>query len=98
MSFWVRIHFQSASFISLTDVKRPLYIVGAGDLGTSAHELDEELTRIFKAATKWGAIVLIDEADVFLEERSLHDLARNAVVAVFLRQLEYEMFLPVCFL
>lgn len=33
--------------------------------------------------------MLIDEADVFLEERSLHDLLRNAMVAVFLRQLEY---------
>jgi hypothetical protein len=33
--------------------------------------------------------VLIDEADVFLEERSVHDIHRNALVAVFLRQLEY---------
>lgn len=32
--------------------------------------------------------MLIDEADVFLEKRDLHDLARNAMVAVFLRQLE----------
>lgn len=36
----------------------------------------------------WGAVVLIDEADVFLEERSLQFLERNAMVAVFLRQLE----------
>lgn len=34
-------------------------------------------------------MVLIDEADVFLEKRSVHDLKRNALVAVFLRQLEY---------
>jgi AAA+ superfamily predicted ATPase len=34
-------------------------------------------------------VVLIDEADVFLEERSVHDIQRNALVAVFLRQLEY---------
>jgi len=33
--------------------------------------------------------VLIDEADVFLEQRSLHDLERNAMVACFLRHLEY---------
>ena len=33
--------------------------------------------------------MLIDEADVFMEERSVHDLDRNALVAVFLRQLEY---------
>ncbi|KFY82415.1 hypothetical protein V498_08592, partial [Pseudogymnoascus sp. VKM F-4517 (FW-2822)] len=34
-------------------------------------------------------IVLLDEADVFLEERSQTDLQRNALVSVFLRVLEY---------
>lgn len=70
-------------------VKRPLYIVGAGDLGTRANELDAALERVFDVATAWKAIVLIDEADVFLEQRSLHDLERNAMVAVFLRHVEY---------
>jgi hypothetical protein len=65
-----------------------LYVVGAGDLGTSAALLDANLTRIFNISANWGAVVLIDEADVFLEERSFHDLERNAMVAVFLRQLE----------
>jgi hypothetical protein len=31
----------------------------------------------------------LDEADVFLERRSVHDIHRNALVCVFLRQLEY---------
>lgn len=31
----------------------------------------------------------MDEADVFLERRSVHDLQRNALVSVFLRLLEY---------
>jgi len=70
-------------------VRRPLYVVGGGDLGTHAAELDAALERIFNVATAWKAIVLIDEADVFLEERSLHDLERNAMVAVFLRHVEY---------
>ena len=35
------------------------------------------------------AIVLIDEADVYLEERSLQDVQRNCLVSVFLRHLEY---------
>ena len=30
-----------------------------------------------------------DEADVFLEERSLHELERTMLVSVFLRKLEY---------
>lgn len=70
-------------------VKRPLYVIGGGDLGTNASSLDAALERIFDVATAWKAIVLIDEADVFLEQRSLHDLERNAMVAVFLRHVEY---------
>ncbi|KAJ6566537.1 P-loop containing nucleoside triphosphate hydrolase protein [Mycena capillaripes] len=70
-------------------VKRPLYVIGGGDLGTRAAELDASLERVFDVATAWKAIVLIDEADVFLERRSLHDLERNAMVAVFLRHVEY---------
>jgi SpoVK/Ycf46/Vps4 family AAA+-type ATPase len=31
----------------------------------------------------------LDEADVFMAKRSATDLARNAVVSIFLRQLEY---------
>jgi hypothetical protein len=34
-------------------------------------------------------VVLLDEADVFLEVRDTKDLNRNALVSVFLRQLEY---------
>jgi len=70
-------------------VRSPLYVVGGGDLGTTAASLDSALERIFDVATAWKAIVLIDEADVFLEQRSLHDLERNAMVAVFLRHVEY---------
>lgn len=70
-------------------MRKPLYVVGAADLGTSAEGVDSSLTTVFKMSAAWGAVVLIDEADVFLEERSLQFLERNAMVAVFLRQLEY---------
>lgn len=36
------------------------------------------------------SVVLLDEADVFLEERDMKDLNRNALVSVFLRALEYH--------
>ncbi|KAI1786224.1 P-loop containing nucleoside triphosphate hydrolase protein [Ganoderma leucocontextum] len=70
-------------------IRRPLYVVSSGDLGTQPSKLDKVLERIFNVATCWNAIVLIDEADVFLERRSLHDMERNAMVAVFLRHVEY---------
>lgn len=68
--------------------RRPLYTVSAGDLGTLANELDRALTVVFALAFRWKAVVLIDEADVFLVKRDIGDIVRNAMVSVFLRQLE----------
>ena len=69
--------------------KRPLYSVSSGDLGTQSSTLDERLSRILDMASTWKAVLLIDEADIFLERRSLHDLERNSLVSIFLRVLEY---------
>ena len=62
--------------------------MSAGDLGTDPPSLDQALSKISDLAPAWNAIVLIDEADVFLAERSISDVHRNAMVAVFLRQIE----------
>lgn len=70
-------------------VQRPLFMVSSGDLGVSSEELDKQLTEIMDMTSTWRAVLLIDEADVFLEQRALHDLHRNAMVSVFLRVLEY---------
>lgn len=35
----------------------------------------------FQLAEKWGAVMLIDEADVFLEKRVTADLKRNSLVS-----------------
>lgn len=43
----------------------------------------------FKAAETWGAIMLIDEADIYMEQRQVQDIERNHLVAGFLRALEY---------
>lgn len=69
--------------------KRPLYMVSSGDLGTDSSTLDQRLSRILDMASTWKAVLLIDEADVFLERRSLHDMQRNSLVSIFLRVLEY---------
>ena len=46
--------------------------------------------RTLQLATSWNAVLLIDEADVFLEKRGTADLMRNSLVATFLRLLEYH--------
>ncbi|KAI1821816.1 P-loop containing nucleoside triphosphate hydrolase protein [Xylaria intraflava] len=70
-------------------VQRPLYMVSSGDLGVSSTGLDESLNRVMDMAATWKAVLVIDEADVYLERRSQFNMHRNAMVSVFLRVLEY---------
>jgi SpoVK/Ycf46/Vps4 family AAA+-type ATPase len=69
--------------------KRPLLTITCGDLGTNAMSVDQELTRWLRLGTLWNAVLLFDEADVFLEARAHGDIDRNSLVSVFLRALEY---------
>jgi AAA+ superfamily predicted ATPase len=70
-------------------LKCPLYMASAGELGTDSRYLEHELQKILDICHAWGAILLLDEADVFLEKRNMQDIHRNALVSIFLRQLEY---------
>ncbi|KAN0110869.1 hypothetical protein V8E51_007256 [Hyaloscypha variabilis] len=45
----------------------PLYAVSAGKLGRTAEELEKRLPLIFERASKWNVLLLLNEADVFLE-------------------------------
>jgi hypothetical protein len=51
--------------------------------------VEKYLESVLFIGSTWGCVVLLDEADVFLEERTKMDLQRNALVSVFLRVLEY---------
>ncbi|KAI0882066.1 P-loop containing nucleoside triphosphate hydrolase protein [Annulohypoxylon maeteangense] len=68
---------------------RPLLSLTVGDIGTKEEQMESRLSDWFNLATRWEAVLLIDEADVFLEKRGLSDLARNSLVSVFLRCMEY---------
>jgi hypothetical protein len=52
-----------------------------GDLGADAREVESALQINFALANKWGCILLLDEADVFLAERRRDDFKRNGLVA-----------------
>ena len=71
------------------EMKVPLYMMSAGDLGLDPRNIENTLKDTLEMCTKWNAILLLDEADVFLEQRSLHELERNKIVSIFLRVLEY---------
>jgi len=69
-------------------IKRPLYRVHSGQLGLNVTEMEVALKNTLTRAQRWGAVMLIDEADVYIKRRD-DNIAANAVVGVFLRVLEY---------
>ncbi|KAH6639325.1 P-loop containing nucleoside triphosphate hydrolase protein [Boeremia exigua] len=71
------------------EMKVPLYLMSAGDLGFDPRHVETKLQDILEMCSRWNAVLLLDEADVFLEQRSLHELERNKLVSIFLRVLEY---------
>ncbi|KAI7009359.1 P-loop containing nucleoside triphosphate hydrolase protein [Hortaea werneckii] len=70
-------------------MKVPLYMMSAGDLGLDPRGVESKLQGVLDMCTRWNALLLLDEADIFLEQRSLHELERNKLVSIFLRVLEY---------
>jgi SpoVK/Ycf46/Vps4 family AAA+-type ATPase len=69
---------------------KPLFIVSVAEIGLDAAKAEKNLQQMFDLASAWGAILLVDEADVFLEARSSESgTERNALVSVLLRVLEY---------
>ncbi|RDW86614.1 ATP-binding protein [Aspergillus mulundensis] len=69
---------------------RPVYHITMGELGLTPDELESRLSDVLALCSKWNAIAILDEADVFLETRSTSDFVRNAMVCVMLRILEYH--------
>jgi ATPase family associated with various cellular activities (AAA) len=69
-------------------VGKPLYRVHSGQLGTTAASVGATLMSILRRAMRWDAVLLLDEADVYIRCRD-NDLEHNAIVAEFLRTLEY---------
>ncbi|KAK8024477.1 P-loop containing nucleoside triphosphate hydrolase [Apiospora rasikravindrae] len=59
----------------------PLLSLNVGDIGTSEDKVEDRLSYWFSLAEKWGAVMLIDEADVYLERRTVSDLRRNGIVS-----------------
>jgi hypothetical protein len=56
-------------------------IEGNGSVGQSLTAPQD----ILEVGSIWNAIILIDEADIFMERRTEDNIARNAMVGIFLR-------------
>lgn len=60
-----------------------------GELMWKKGDLQKNLAATLDLACTWGAVLLLDEAEVFLQQRKPHDTGHNALVSIFLHILEY---------
>ncbi|RAK94951.1 P-loop containing nucleoside triphosphate hydrolase protein [Aspergillus ibericus CBS 121593] len=72
--------------------KLPLYSISTGELVVDhgdSNALEQQLEAVFKIAKHFNAMLLLDEADAFMEQRTSYHDTHNRLVTVFLRKLEY---------
>jgi hypothetical protein len=68
-------------------LERPLYIVDSSVLGSQIDEFEKGLKETIDRAKRWKAVVLWDEAEIYLRQRG-EDANQNQRVAAMLRHLE----------
>ncbi|KAI5064681.1 hypothetical protein GOP47_0019376 [Adiantum capillus-veneris] len=67
---------------------RPLWAISAFELGQEAGELEIHLRQVLSTALRWRAVVLLDEADAYLESRTSNvDIKRNLMTGVLVSHL-----------
>lgn len=70
------------SLESIADqTRRPLVTLHSGQIIGTSPFVERRLENILSLVTRWNAVVLLDEADVFMQERAVHELERNALVS-----------------
>lgn len=70
----------------------PLYSLRASDLGTDPSEVESTLLNALECCKLWNAVLLIDEADVFLEARSADRMEQNELISSGCRTLYFFVF------
>ena len=59
--------------------RRPLLKISSDEL--HGQSVETRLAAMFLLATRWSGITLLDEADVFMQKRTVQDLMRNQLVS-----------------
>jgi hypothetical protein len=61
--------------------KQILLSLTVSDIGTNEVIAEQKLSKWFELARRWKSILLLDEADVFMESRTVKDLRQNTLVS-----------------
>ncbi|OCK79046.1 hypothetical protein K432DRAFT_355692 [Lepidopterella palustris CBS 459.81] len=70
-------------------LKRPLLPVRIADLGSVSREIEQNLSQFVTLAERWGCILLVQDADAILAQRTRTDREGNNITSTFIDALEY---------
>lgn len=59
------------------DLRVPLHAISAGDLDLTSSDVDAYMPKFLQMCSRWNAVLLLDESDVFLKRCSTQDLERS---------------------
>jgi hypothetical protein len=65
-----------------------LMSISSGDLGATTEVVESNLVGYLNLAQLWGAIFVIEDADILFQKRSMDQAERNAVVTICLRTIK----------
>lgn len=68
--------------------ERPLYRVNVADMVSNVSEFEKHLKHMMDFGASWGCVLLLDDADIILESKSIDDTLRNAMMRTFIRLLD----------
>ncbi|KAI4212582.1 MAG: hypothetical protein LQ349_009343 [Xanthoria aureola] len=61
--------------------RRPLLRAYAADVYGHGANVEARLIELFELAARWNGILLLDEADVYMQDRAMHGLDQNQLVS-----------------
>lgn len=70
-------------------MKMPLYVLSARALGNTTARVEESLKSTLPLIAKWGALLFLEDADIFIQEPNPSDLRANELSYVHLALLEH---------
>lgn len=70
-------------------MKAPLFTLTSGDFAKDETKIEGQLVDLISMCGRWGAIILLDEIDVFFDQINQSKMERNKLVSIFLRVVEH---------
>lgn len=86
--------FTYAQSLLLNAFAYPLLELTVADIATQGTNIEAEVLKWFDLAEAWNAVLLVDDTDIFFQQRDNRGLARNGLVTGKLHNVNFSLTIP----